>query len=302
LQLNYREITLSDREWMNKHFDMTARGSLEYSFTTSFLWRCIYNFRVAEYQGYMLLLADPKNPTFLFPCGQGPLEPVIEALINDAAEMGAPLTFNTVLPEDKARLEAMYPGKFSFELYRDGADYVYDMQSLATLKGKKLAAKRNHIHRFVENHPDWQYEPISEANMEEVRQMKIAWCHQAGCRENSGLADEYCAVEQAFRNFRELKLDGGLIRAEGKVVAFSMGDKLNDTTYLVHFEKAFPEIQGAYPMINQQFVMNNCQNYAFVNREEDTGEPGLRQAKLSYNPSYLVEKYIATYQAGEEQK
>ncbi len=294
MKLDYKEVALDDREWMDRLFAMGERGSLEYSFTTTFLWRHIYQFRAARMDDYLIILSEPKKPTYLFPVGQGPLNKVIETLAEEVRELNIPLIFNTVLPGDKAKLEAMYPGKFEFELWRDGADYIYETQSLATLSGKKLAAKRNHIHRFTDNHPTWQYEKLSEQNIDDARQMNLAWCLQAGCMEDSGLTDEYCAVEQAFRHFSELRLSGGLIRAEGRVVAFSIGDPLNENTFLVHFEKAYSDVQGAYPMINQQFVLNNCLDYAYVNREEDAGVPGLRQAKLSYNPHRLVEKYIAT--------
>jgi hypothetical protein len=294
LKLDYKEVALDDREWMDRLFAMGERGSLEYSFTTTFLWRHIYQFRIARMDDYLIIQAEPNNPTYLFPAGRGPLEPVIEALAEETRQMGIPLVFNTVLPKDKDWLEKTYPDKFEFTYWRDGADYIYETQSLATLSGKKLAAKRNHIHRFLDNHPSWQYEELTDANMDDARQMNLAWCLQAGCMEDGGLTDEYCAVEQAFRFFNELKLSGGLIRSEGRAVAFSIGDPLNEDTYLVHFEKAYADVQGAYPMINQQFVLHNCMDYTYVNREEDTGAPGLRQAKLSYSPLKLVEKYTAT--------
>ncbi len=293
MKLDYKEVALGDREWMDRLFAMGDRGALEYSFTTSFLWRHIYQFRVARMDDYLILKSEPKNPTYLFPPGQGPLKPVIDALIEDAKEAGVPLFFNTVLPEAKQKLEEMYPGRFEFTYYRDGADYIYDTQSLATLSGKKLAAKRNHIHRFLDNHPSWEYELLNEKNRDEARQMNMAWCLQMGCKQDASLSDEYCAVEQALRHFDELKLSGGLLRTEGRVIAFSIGDPLNEDTFLVHFEKAFADIQGAYPMINQQFVQHHCLDYPYVNREEDTGVEGLRKAKLSYNPLRLVEKYYA---------
>jgi hypothetical protein len=200
-----------------------------------------------------------------------------------------------VLPEGKAELETLYPDKFEFALERNSADYVYSAQSLKTLVGKKLSGKRNHINRFVENYPEWVYEPLTEKNMAEAREMDDAWCRQAGCTDDDGLRKETCAVLQAFKNFFDLKMDGGLLRADGKVVAFSMGDPLNETTYHVHFEKAFAEVQGAYPMINKQFVIHNCENYLYVNREDDAGDEGLRKAKLSYVPLRLIEKYSAKY-------
>lgn len=98
----------------------------------------------------------------------------------------------------------------------------------------------------------------------------------------------------ALRLMEELELQGGLLRSEpgGEVIAFTIGEPLNPDTFVVHIEKAFAEIQGAYPMINQQFAEHAAAEYRYVNREEDTGAEGLRKAKLSYRPVFLVEKGI----------
>ena len=108
--------------------------------------------------------------------------------------------------------------------------------------------------------------------------------------ENEEKRDEMCVALNALRLLEELGLSGGLLRVEGEVVAFTIGEPLNQDTFVVHIEKAFAEIQGAYPMINQQFVEHEAQNYLYVNREEDTGSEGLRKAKLSYRPAFLVQK------------
>lgn len=294
MSLNFREVTMEDKNWIDPLLRMSPRGSLEYNFTTTFVWRNSYNHRIARMGDYFLLRADPDRPAYLFPAGRGPLEPVIEALAEDARTLNSPLVFNTVLPDAKQTLERLFPGKFTFEVYRDGADYVYDTEALATLRGKKLSAKRNHINRFIENNPGWRYEPLGPDNFDDVRRMNTVWCMQNGCAENITISDEYCAVESALRHYDALGLSGGLLRAEGKVVAFSIGDPLNDDTFLVHFEKAFADVQGAYQMINREFVQRNCMAYRYINREEDAGVKGLRRAKLSYNPVRLVEKYLAT--------
>ncbi len=62
----------------------------------------------------------------------------------------------------------------------------------------------------------------------------------------------------------------------------------------MHIEKAFADVQGAYPMINQQFAEHEASGYKYINREEDTGEEGLRKAKLSYDPVFLMEKGLVT--------
>lgn len=297
-QVQYKRIDLSDKAWMDELFAMGERPSLEYNFTNTFVWRHVYRLRVARMADRMLILSDPENPTFMFPAGRGPIEPVIEQMAKDAARAGVPLRFHALLAGEKAWLESTYPGRFDFEEYRDGADYVYERERLATLTGKKLAAKRNHINRFVENHPDWRYEPLTQANREEAREMNVAWCEEAKLRQMSDLGSEYCAVDQALRHFDALGLSGGLIRAGGRVVAFSVGDPLNEDTFLVHFEKAFADVQGAYPMINQQFVLHNCMDHTYVNREDDAGVEGLRKAKLSYDPHHLVDKYMASLKEG----
>jgi hypothetical protein len=97
-------------------------------------------------------------------------------------------------------------------------------------------------------------------------------------------------------NYRVLGLSGGVVLVEGRVAAFSFGEKLNDTTFVVHFEKADPAYTGSYQIINQLFVQNEVSGrYLFVNREQDLGIEGIRKAKLSYVPVRLLKKYLVSY-------
>ena len=99
-----------------------------------------------------------------------------------------------------------------------------------------------------------------------------------------------CVTLNSLRLLDELDLIGGLLRINGEVVAFTIGEPICEDTFVVHIEKAYADIQGAYPMINQQFVEHECKQYKYINREEETGAEGLRKAKLSYRPAFLVEK------------
>ena len=269
------------------------RGSLEYSFTSNFLWREVYKLHVARYGDYVIVMSDPDDPSFIFPLGAGPLLPVLQALMAYTKARGIPLNFNTLLEEDKARLEALFPGQFEVKEIRNAFDYIYETQRLANLPGKKLSSKRNNINKFMMENRDWSFEAITRDNIDDARAMSLEWCKRAGCTDNPSLFEESCAVEQAFLHFFDLGLEGGLLRIAGKAVAFSMGDALNEDVYLTHIEKAFDEIPGVYQMINQQFVQRFAMDYKFVNREDDTGDEGLRRAKMSYDPVYLVAKYTA---------
>lgn len=295
--LQFSPITIKDLDRMRDLLKKTHRGALEYNFTSNFIWSKIYKLQVAYFEDRAIVMSDEDKPTFIFPAGPGPVEPVVRALEAYVKARGQKLEFNTVLNEDKEKLEAAFPGKFTFEADRNDFDYVYESERLISLSGKKLSAKRNHINKFKLENPNWEYEVITRENIEEVHQMSIEWCKIAGCKDDEGLFDESCAVERAFKYFFELGLTGGLIRSEGKVIAFAIGEELSDDTYVVHIEKAYYDIQGAYQMINQQFAMANCENYTYINREDDAGDEGLRRAKLSYYPALMVEKSSAILNA-----
>ncbi len=291
----FRTLELTDREWIEECLKKSDFMGAEYSFTNNFLWAKQYNLLCANVKGFYCTLGGfGIMRSYGYPTGEGNLKEVIEMLMEDAKERG--LTFEMRgIPEEKlSELKEMFPEKFDYISVRDEADYVYLTERLSTLAGKKLHGKRNHIARFKDN-PNWVYEPITMENIEDCKSMSKKWCELYNCREDINLVHESCAVKTAFKHFDELKLVGGLIRLEGEVIAFTMGEALNSNTFIVHIEKAFSHIQGAYPMINQQFVLHECQDYEYVNREDDMGDEGLRKAKLSYYPDILLEKYKAVY-------
>mgnify|MGYP000528299491 FL=1 len=124
--------------------------------------------------------------------------------------------------------------------------------------------------------------------------MALKWRNKNGCEDDPEKNAEMCVTLNSLRLYKELGLKGGVLKADGKIVAFTVGEPVSDDTFVVHIEKAFADIDGAYPMINQQFVQHECTGYQYVNREDDAGSEGLRKAKLSYRPAFLVEKGILT--------
>lgn len=292
--LEFREITIEDRQWVQPLLDSAPCRALEYNFSFSYLWQHQLNYKIARYKDFFLLQAtdSQERRSYLFPPGKGDLKEVIDVLFSYEHQQDNTLRFFMVPKEKLEYLEQEYPDLFEIQALEDYYDYVYEAQSLITLKGKKLSSKRNHINRFIEHYPDWQFEPITPENIGEVVAMEAEW-KELYLEKSKSFLWESQSVDIALRNFFDLGLDGGLIRAQGKVVAFSMGDQVCDDTYLVHIEKAYREIQGAYPMINQQFATHFCQNYTYINREDASGNPGLIKAKQSYRPAFLVEKFAA---------
>ena len=295
---------IGDRPWVEERFRTSGNRGCEYSFTTLFLWSDAYRQQVARMEGYVLeRLCGARGPGYLFPAGSGPLEPVLEALEADALERGEDCRLLCVTPEQKAMLDALCPGGYQFAPDRDGWDYLYDIDRLADLGGKKLHGKRNHINRFLERCPDWRIEEITSENLAECAEMDLEWNRLYRTGEGGDAAaeartrlDERHAMSKAFAHYGELGLSGLLLRVSGKVVAFTMGSPICDDTFDIHFEKAYSELQGAYPMINREFarwLRENRPAIRYLNREDDMGLEGLRRAKESYYPDRMVEKYIA---------
>jgi len=282
--LEFRKVELSNRTEFEKYLNMTEKRSMEYSFSTMFLWQDLYDMEFCIYEDTLYLRIGKNEKSYLFPIGNN-VDKAIETIAQENSG------FYGLTKEQADYISAKFPKKYEISPNRDMGDYVYKTESLATLVGKKLSSKRNHINRFIAQYPNWKYEPITPENLDEVRQMHKVWCSLA--KDKEGLAEEEIMVKKAFDHFFSLNFSGGLIRVDSKVVAFTAGDKLSDSTFLVHIEKALAEYSGAYQMINREFVRNNCMDFEYINREEDTGDEGLRKAKLSYRPHMIVEKFTA---------
>ena len=300
----FRDPEIGDRQWVEERFRASGNQGCEYSFSTLFLWSGAYQQQVAPTDGFVLeRLRGKLGAGYLFPAGSGPLEPVLSALEKDAAERGEPCRFFCVTPEQAERLEQLRPGQYAFQSDRDGWDYLYALDRLAGLGGKKLHGKRNHIRRFEESHPDWQVEQITMDNLAECAEMDLEWNRRYRSLDAAGeeaeartRLDERHAMSRAFAHYEALGMDGLLLRTGGKVVAFTMGSPISADTFDVHFEKAYGEIQGAYPMINREFarwLQANRPGVGWLNREDDMWLECRRKSKESYYPDRMVEKSAA---------
>lgn len=292
-EIIFHSISLEDREWMVQKLKEEDTQACEYTFANNFIWRDAYQVEVAEIEGCGIIRYQENGKHIhSFPFGNGEKKKVIEALKKQCKKDGEILRMSPLVEAQRQWLLREFSGEFEIEADRDDFDYIYATEKLSTLKGKKLHGKRNHIARFKDA-KDWEYEPLSEENKAECREMAKEWIAQRQEKWNEEMDAEMKVLNEALEHMEELQLVGGVLRKAGKIVAFTLGEQLNSDTFVVHFEKAYPNLQGAYPMINQQFVLHNCQEYAYVNREEDTGDLGLRKAKLSYYPEILLKKYKA---------
>ena len=295
--IDFKPVTLSDREWIERCLRVEDSRSSDFNFTNILLWGEDFGLKAALVCDRLAFRSELDGVSaYSFPVGPGDMRAAVLELTRDAQERGDPFILQSITADNAEKIDILFPCLFDFEPDRDYFDYVYSAERLAAVSGKHLHAKRNFINRFeMEN--KWSFEPISASNLALCRQMNEEWIHRHVNEENiSEYRGELKAIEKAFSYFEQLRLEGGLLRAGDRVVAFTVGEMQSSDTYIVHFEKAFADIDGAYPMINREFVkyvLSKHPETVYINREDDTGSMNLRKAKLSYLPDFMVEKFTA---------
>lgn len=288
---------LSDRAWVLPLLAEEGLPLCAYSFPVIFCWQESYRYRIARAEDRLLLrLSSTLGHAYLWPVGRGDPAPALEALRADADSLGEPLRLVALTRYHCNWLADRYGDAFTFAPFRDAYDYLYQVDRLADLPGRKLHAKRNHIRRLDDARPGWTWSPMTAEDVPACREMDRRWHRQAMERESdrdlTTLEEDHRAMALALDHFEALELDGVVLRWEGEVFAFSLGAPLTETVYDVHFERAHGEIQGAYAAVNRamaQYVREKYPAVRYLNREDDMGSPGLRKAKLSYHPDHLEE-------------
>ncbi|MBR4021520.1 MAG: DUF2156 domain-containing protein [Ruminococcus sp.] len=290
--LKFRDIDISDKDWINELLRKSDFMGCEYSFANNMAWRRLYESKITRYKDFYISCSfktEDDIPSFTFPAGSGDYKDVINQLREFSESIGKPLRLWGVTHKGIDILNEHFENQFSFQLDRDGSDYIYSTEKLIELKGKKYHKKRNHLARF--NEYEWEYSPITEKDFDDC----IFFCTHTYNEKNaaethSGIAEQF-AINTYFNHFSELGLEGGIIRINGEIKALTIGEKLNSNTFCTHIEKADSSYQGIYVAICNEFAKSAAYGCEYINREEDLGIEGLRRSKLSYYPEFILEKH-----------
>ncbi len=287
--IEFKPISLSDKPLFDDYFNKTDFNNAEKNFSNLFMWRKTYEYEYAIINGCLCIkgkLRDNKKPFCHFPYGGCNIKDSLSMIKEVFKKEGDALIIKPLLPEMKKCLEKTLED-FTLVEDRDSFDYIYTSNKLISLSGSKLRNKRRWLKKFKENY-NYVYEEINYDNLTEAKDFTI------NIIENSNNdSDEIIAMEEMFDNLFELGIKGCIIRIDGKIVGVSTGEELTKDTVLIHSERADTNYEGIYNCINQEFCEKQWSNYKFINREEDLGIEGLRQAKLTYRPDLLLFKYIA---------
>jgi hypothetical protein len=282
----FRPVRLEDQALLQVYLRRYPQRVSGYSFATLAAWAQPYGVMWARVGPDCLLLSrtveDERH--LLQPIGQ-PSSPCCANLLTEAAKLPYRLKM-VYVARDYIERNPEFCARFTAEEDRGGANYIYLARDLAELQGKRYAKKRNLIAQFLDLHPDWHVEPLDARCGAFCREVLLAIAHgEAIDKDDPSLQAELQALDFTMANFDALEQSGVLIRVHGRPAAFSLFERQNLDTAVVHFEKALREFKGLYQVINRETArMIAAAGYHQINREEDLDRPGLRQAKLSYFP------------------
>jgi len=290
----FKPVAIEDRDIFVPILRKYQPETSEWTFTNLFIWREHYDFRWSMYQDCLMVISAQAGSAFAMqPVGPSSRKDVVSALLTWLRdELGVP-TPSIERADTRLVRELEGAARLAIEPVRDHFDYVYLKDDLAELPGNRYRAKRNRINKMSREYV-FTYAPLEERHLSQCLDLQSNWCNARRCKEDLSLLGEWKAIEEILNNFNALDVRGGVVVIDGRVGAFTVGELLNDTTAVIHIEKADPDIAELYTVVNQQCAGKCWGNIRYINREQDLGIPGLREAKLSYHPDHMVEKYRVT--------
>lgn len=295
-QVEFKAIGIEDREHITAYTTKLGAQICDLAFANLYGWSGKYQTSWAQIESVLVIRFRPSGSAhyaYLIPLCDSPEQVgrIIRQLGEMAAAQGHPLELMGVTPKCRVHLEHLCAGGFDFISSDGSRDYIYLRERMATLSGKKLQSKRNHINKFEKLYPDYTYEELSRDNLAECLALEEQWLQANGAED--GRNDEAEMIQRLATHYEDLRLMGGAIRVDGRIVAFTIGSPINHNTFGVHVEKALTDYEGSFTIINREFARRIPQQYTYINREEDLGLEGLRRSKLSYDPEIILDKDIA---------
>ena len=294
--LTFRPITIEAVDELLPFAMMQQTRSCDYTPGNLVMWARFMDYRYAIEDGTLFIScksqSDMQSEAFLTPIGRMALKESVERLRRHCAATEKELRLTAVPEEFIDELQEALPG-FTCEELENWSDYVYDIQKLATLQGKALNKKRNRYNKFIAEQPSYSYSRCTAEDICDVVKFLAVHRECQHNREDNMRCYEQWQCMATVRNLLKYEQPAGVLRIDGKIVAFTLGEIFGDTLY-VHIEKADHEIAGASEAINRMFVndiLSQHPQLVYANREEDLGDPGLRQVKRAYNPIMMINRY-----------
>ncbi len=296
--LKFKDITLADMPVINRIVQMSASRTCDYTIGGIFMWIKYFRYQYCIFRETLFIKGiselDLRSTAFSLPIGRLPVSEAIELLRHYCEENGITLRFSAI-PEDRLS-DFISVGLTDSELLTDWSDYLYDIETMATLSGKKMNKKRNHVNRFMADNPGYSFTRVTRSDIATLISCCEKWQNDDPATGPTALT-EHDEVISVLENLICYPFEGAVLRdAAGRPVAFTLGEIVGDTLY-VHVEKMNHEVAGAGETVSKLFaeaMLAKFPSLRYVNREEDAGDEGLRRSKESYRPTMILRKYDIT--------
>lgn len=280
--MDWKKLTIDSREELQKFLKNKFETS-DMNFTNLFLWSFSENIQYTVENEILYIKGFYEGNEYYFsPVSKDDNKDKIITAVKKIKEKNGKIVF---IPES---YKEFLKEDFIVTEERDSFDYIYLQEDLAELKGRKFSSKKNKINKFKKTY-NFTYEKISRENIEDIRIFQREWTENR--KEDTIIISETMGIEELLNNYEILELRGGVIKVDGKIVAYAIGEKLTENMGVIHIEKGIFDYQGSYQMINMYVAKEEFSDVKLMNREDDFGSLGLREAKLSYQPIEFIKKY-----------
>ncbi len=290
--MNFLPLETSMQNMYQKYFDLCKEKTSDYTFLNIWAWADYYGLCLAESDN--LVWIQEKNNVFRAPVGNW--EEIdftkIDFFNEERKLIRVPESLKNIL------IEQFKDGAIAEEDINNN-EYIYTQSSLASLSGNKMHKKKNHYNSFRKTY-GIDYRPFTSSTItdefkKDLHNLQDDWCLWNDCLDDAILRAEGLAIQELIKQIELFpQVFGASLYVENRLVAFTFGERLDERCLVVHFEKAHPDYRGAYQAINKCFAEHAGNGYDFINREQDSGNEGLRHAKASYYPSHFLNKFTVT--------
>ena len=305
LKLNFQPVTLSHRSMMESYFSERGGHSCQYTFVSAFGTQGLFGDMVCERDNFLYILRTKRctsnHRVYLFPSGNVPdksaLRDAIIAVLDDAHSYNLSAQFDTVSPDDAQLIRELFPDRFSIEPSRDYAEYIHRRSDLTEYPGRRFESRRYDYNLFFrKNAGHVSILPITEEHIPDMIDFLDRWLkvrlHSELPEFRTELEAECVGARIWLENFAALRLSGIIVFIDGKICGYAFGAPMYDGYYDELVEKGDSNVEDIYCVLVREFAKRCCEGYEYINREEDCGHPGMRKAKLSYKPAFMLEKFI----------
>ena len=293
-RLHFHRLTFNSLPLVLPYLQQSGSRSCDYTVGGIYMWIDYFKYHYCIYRDTLLIKGvaedDVRRTAFSLPLGAMPLAESVELLKRYCADAGITLEFSAITEERIDDFRALAPAEITDLSH--WSDYIYSAEKLATFAGNKMKRKRNHVNKFLATYPDHRIEPLSRDNLADVSAFFDRLCLD---KTDNGMAGyERNQTRRVLHDFAHYEgvFEGIVLYVGSEVAAFAIGE-VTGTTLHVHIEKTDHSYDGANEFVAQAMVRYAGARHQIdmVNREDDAGDPGLQQSKLSYCPDLMLRKY-----------